>query len=191
MEAAVAYVHDNGLELDAIEVVSPGDERFEPSGAPPPNAPRPVPSRHSPEVPFLAVFGSFFTFLASVFVIAGIAAVATGDRGGWFVALFPSLHLAVGLGCITHAVRTWRTRRRVYASGMSASATVDRVRKRNIRFNGRAVHEVGWTFYVHAEPFHGKRQTVGPPAVSYEEGDPIWVLYDPADPSKSVEWPPI
>lgn len=197
MDAAMEYVRRQGLELDAIERIDGSSERFEPETPAPPNAPRPVPKG---AVPALAqsfmdlIFGGMFTLIPAIFIVTGIVIMITGPFFfGLIFALFPLLHLSIGIGVLSSVFLGRTRRRRVYANGMAATAVIDRAGKESSFSGGRrnTSNELGWTFYVHGQPYHGKHQTLNKAARLPPEGERIWILYDPEDPSYSVEWPPI
>ena len=141
----------------------------------------------------MTVVGAVFTLVAAVFIVVGVGIVASGGGVmGLFFVLFPLIHLVVGVGLLRHTWGARAIRRRLYQEGVAATATIDRVgQNTNLAVNGRHPDEIGWTFFVDDQPFHGKRSAMNLPVHRITEGDRIWVLYDPHDPTKSVEYPPL
>lgn len=189
MEEAMSLSHAKGLAIEAIEAVDL-PEQLEPAGPIPASAPRQLPSGvfGAAEGPGMMMFGAMFTIIPVIFIIVGVGIVASGDLGGLFFALFPLIHLSIGVLTIYNVVSTRRRRVKLYANGVAATAKIDRSRKTKTRINNRRLNEFEWTFYVHDQPFHGKRRSLNPKALDFVEGQRIWVLYDPADPTDSVEW---
>lgn len=193
MEEAVAYTKTHGLSVDAIEAVE-GPGQFEPATPLPPSAPRAMPPGvfGPSEGPFALIFGAMFTMIPVLFVVVGLSILIIGGQiFGLFFALFPMIHLTIGVSVLKHVITSRRKRNHLYVNGIAATGTIDRAHKRNIRVNRRRVYEIEWTFYVHDKPFHGKRSAFDREILKFQEGDLIWVLYDPSDPAKSVEWPPL
>lgn len=190
IEHALNYAKTHDLEVDAIEAIETR-RRFEPEGPIPPTAPRQVPAGANNLSDILLVFvGVMFMVIPLVFFAVGTGLLVSGEIIGLFLILFPMLHFSVGVGSVWRGVRTMGRRRYVYTHGIPASATVDRSGPNKMRVNGRLQHKVEWTFYVHDRPYHGKHASTADGGLDLVEGDQIWVLYDPEDPSRSVEWPP-
>lgn len=112
--------------------------------------------------------------------------------GSLIFSLFPLVHLAVGIGLLTYAYRTRERRKRVYVHGVAATATIDRTGyDARVRINGRNPYEIGWTFFIRDQPFHGKRSSMNSALTNFREGDRIWILYDSSYPTRNVEYPPL
>lgn len=191
MEEAMGEANARGRTIDSIEAVhSPGD--FEPSGPIPSSAPRPLPSEifGAVEGKSIITLGLLFTAIPMIFFVAGAGVLIGGDLDGFLLILVPLAHFAIGAFTIYNTVATRSRRTRLYAHGIATTAKIDRSLTSGVRINKRPVYVFEWTFYVNDQPFHGKRRTMKQQALDYDEGDRIWVLYDPADPTQSVEWPP-
>ena len=169
------------------------DHRLEPVDDRPPPAPRPVPSGTSGVaggIVFMMV-GGLFTAIASIFIVIGLGVVLSGDNGGWFFAAFPMIHLSVGLGLLTYALRGRSERRRIVAEGHVALGRIESTgRNRRVKINGRNPYKMDYEFEVDGRTFRGSHSTMDEAIKAHRLHDRIWVLYDPADPSKNVEWPP-
>ena len=191
MEEAIANATTNGRTIDSIEAVhSPGE--LEPSGPIPSSAPRPIPEQifGAVEGKSMITFGVMFTAIPLVFFVVGVGMLIAGDLEGLFLIFVPIVHLSIGVFTIYNAVATRRRRTKLYVHGIEATAKIDRSLTTGVRSNKRPMYLFEWTFYVNDQPFHGKRRTMNQRALNYEEGDRIWILYDPSDPTHSVEWPP-
>lgn len=189
----------DGTHVLSVEVASSATRSLEPAGLPPPTAPRKVSSRaYNPQggAGFMVLLGAFFLFLGAVFLIASLATFFTSEElepAPLVIALvFGLVFGTVGATVLTSSYRTRSMRKRLYANGMAATATVDRsAPNRMFHVNGRSPHSLDWTFVIHDVVYHGKRASFSKEIESIKEGDPIWVLYDPENPQRSVEWPPM
>ena len=156
--------------------------------------PRPIPSGTTGVAGgfvFLMV-GGIFTAVASVMILAGIAAALAGESAGLFFILFPMIHLTVGVSLLVYALRGRKLRREVVRSGEVALGRVDEVGiQHNVRINGRSPFRMTYSFDVAGTTYGGKHTTMNEALTSHRPHDRIWVLYDPADPSRNVEWPPL
>lgn len=210
---ATVAVREMGVELDALErVASPEPNptpashgsvpmvheleprhRLEPVDDRPPPAPREVPPGTSGVAGgfvFIAV-GGIFTAVASIFIIVGLGVVLSGDSGGWFFVGFPMIHLTVGLGLLGYALRGRAERRRIVHEGHVALGRIERTgRNRRVKINGRNPYKMDYEFEVNGATYRGSHSTMDEAIKAHRLHDRIWVLYDPDDPSKNVEWPP-
>lgn len=62
---------------------------------------------------------------------------------------------------------------------------------RSTKVNGRSPYKIGFDFEVNGQSYAGKRSTMNKRITRHHVGDRIWVLYDPDDPKRNVEWPPL
>ncbi len=195
VDEALRLVERDGGEVLSVELADSRPLRSEPAGAPPPTAPRQVPrgAAGAGGPPVLMLVGAMFTGLALLFMVIGLSVyVSTREFGALLFGLFPIVHLVIGVVLLAHSLRQRSRRKRLFANGMAATATIDRVGlNTNMRINGRHPYEIGWTFYLHDIAYHGKRSSMNDRLGDFAEGDRIWVLHDPADPTESVEWPPL
>ena len=195
-EDALRLARIDSAQVLSVEVADATPLSYEPAGQPPPSAPRQLPpgSVRSPGGgdAVMTMVGGLFTGIALLFIIIGIG-LLIGGAGviGVVFTLFPMIHLSVGVGLLWNVWGTRALRKRLYQHGVAATATIDRVGPGNLRVNGRPRMEIGWTFFLNDQPFHGKRTGMNLRLGAVDEGDRIWVLYDPEDPTKSVEWPPL
>lgn len=178
----------------SIEAVSESPRRYEPDGQRPGPVPRDgveLSVRHMPGGWVLAGIGIVFTAAALILVLTGLGLVIGGNAGGLFLMLFPLIHLLIGVGTLWYVFGRRRRRLRIYRMGEVAMATIDGVgQNRSIKVNGRNPYEMTWSFDVDGHRFHDKKSSFDERLLDFAPGDRLWVLYDPADPEESVEWPP-
>lgn len=182
------------IEATAIEAIDSAPRRFEPQGARPAAPPRDVEVklRSQPGGWVLVLVGGIFTLVASLFMIVGLVLLVTGESEGLWFTLFPLIHLSVGVGLLWFGLGSWAKRRRIYRDGEVAMGTIEGVGyNRSVRVNGRSPYEIVWTFEVEGHRYHDKHSTFDDQAMELVPGDRIWVLFDPADPEQSAEWPPL
>lgn len=208
IDDALAAIRAKELQVEAIEPATDPIEtgawtgasapalsaRLEPAAARPPSAPRVVPpkSLNAAGGFVLLWVGGLFTLVASVFIITGLGVVLSGNSQGWAFTLFPLIHLTVGLGLLRYALKTRNRRRSVIESGLETVATIESIGlNRKVSVNGRNPYKMTYRFEVDGVSYTGKRSTMSHAITEHNLHDRIWVLYDPQDPSRSVEWPPV
>ena len=136
----------DGTHVLSVEVASSATRSLEPAGLPPPTAPRKVSSRaYNPQggAGFMVLLGAFFLFLGAVFLIASLATFFTSEElepAPLVIALvFGLVFGTVGATVLTSSYRTRSMRKRLYANGMAATATVNRsAPNRMFHVNGRS-----------------------------------------------------
>ena len=131
---------------------------------------------------FFAVFFS----LISLFIVGGFIVAGAG-----FAALMPAGFLAIGL---VIGLRTWRTadsRLRAWRYGTAAEATITSIGQASYQVNGRSPFKMEYEYVADGVTRTGTRTTFNDAITEYDLGETIWVVYDPAQPSVSAEWPPI
>lgn len=176
---------------------APPSERaalLEPDSARPPPAPRDIPRGTTGMAGgfVLLLVGGIFTAVASVMILSGLGLLIAGQSAGWFMTLFPMIHLTVGVGLLTYALRGKAKRRAVIANGHVAMARIGETGvDRSTKINGRSPYRIGYDFEVSGFRYSGKRSTMNERITRHRVGDRIWVLYDPDDPDRNVEWPPL
>ncbi len=196
VDEALLKIDADNAEVLSIEVADPEPLSYEPAGEPPPSPPRPLPndltSLSGLANPYL-IGGAIFTLVALGFIIGGLASfVTTREPGALLFALFPVIHLMIGLFLLKKWWRTRHVRRHLSQHGVSATATIDRVGlDTSVRVNRRHPNKIEWTYYIADRPFHGKRSSFAHELTRFDEGDRIWIVYDPSDPQNSMEWPPL
>lgn len=199
IEADSLHEASEKLRAAEIPVVSIERElsdstRYEPDGQRPGSAPRDVQVRIRDMAGgwVLAIVGGIFTAVSSIFVVVGLGLLLAGERTGLFLALFPLIHLTIGVGMLVYVLRGRRRRERIYNHGEVAMATIDGVGyNRSVRVNGKNPFEMTWSFDVDGHRYHDKRSSFDERVLTFATGDRMWVLYDPYDPESSVEWPPL
>ncbi len=180
------------VNLIGLETSDTGPRRYEPAGLRPAPAPRDVEVRLRDQTggTVLLMVGGIFASIASIFIVVGLGMLLAGESEGLFFALFPMIHFAVGAGLLVFMFRSRAKRRRIYRDGEVAMATIEGVGyNRKVRVNGSNPYELVWTFDLDGHRYHDKRSTFNEQAMTFVPGDRMWVLYDPADPEESVEWP--
>jgi len=88
----------------------------------------------------------------------------------------------VGVVLFALGLRRVRALRDIYVHGQAVQATVTAVATTLMRVNGQRVMRVDYSFETITGLARGRTSTRRPPPV----GAPIWVLYDPSDPKRSV-----
>lgn len=211
---ATVAVRELGVELDALERVATPEPavdrahapptpaavpreptyRLEPVDDRPPPAPREIPPGTSGVAGgFILLFiGGFFTAMASLFIVIGLGVLLSGNSDGWFMIGIPSIHLTVGLGLLLYALRGRHERRRIVHEGLVALGRIKATgHNRRVRINGRNPYKMDYEFEVNGQVYSGSHSTMDEAIKAHRLHDRIWVIYDPADPSKNVEWPPL
>lgn len=208
LDAAVDLLSERGFSIESIELddgressqdpyaeAGAGSQpRLEPAADRPPAAPRDV-DRKSITAPggnVLLLVGAIFAIVGLVFVVTGVAMLLGGNNAGWAIAGFPLIHLSVGVGMLYYSLSRRAERRRIAELGEVAVATITSTGfDRKVRINGRNPYKMTFDFRVGDVEHSGKRSTMNSDITEHELFDRIWVLYDPADPSKNMEWPPV
>jgi len=105
---------------------------------------------------------------------------------GWVVLVFPVL----GPPLLLSALRTRRTRRRLYREGRAADASVEYVGvDRTVATKGgRHPYVVRYRFRVDGAEYQGSFSDLEEAALAPFQGDAIVVLYDPAAPEVNVPY---
>ena len=194
VDDALARAELDRAEVLSIELADSEPLQYEPAGLPPTSAPRPVPNGAQPGLANVkAIGGAIFVGISSIFIAIGISNfVATPGIGSLVFSLFPLIHFSIGIGLLISVWSTWQKRRHIYANGIAATATIDRIGiDTTVKVNGRSPNEIEWTYYINDVPYHGRHSSMKLSRNRFREGDRIWILYDPNEPSESVEWPPI
>lgn len=182
--------HGRGM----TESREPRTARLEPDSQRPPPAPREIPRGTTGMAGgfVLILVGGAFVAIASIFIVVGIGLLLAGEAGGVFMTLFPMIHFSVGAGLLTWALRGKAKRRDVIANGRAALARVEETGiDRSTKINGRSPYRMVYEFDVDQRTYSGKRSTMNKRITTHRVGDRIWVLYDPDDPERNVEWPPL
>lgn len=179
-------------DLDARAIRRP---RSEPPGPMPEPPPRPMPPgvTGAPGGGFLLVFGSIFAGVALVFVVTGLAiTVTTGDSGGLVMAGVPLVHLGIGVAAIWYGLHSRHRRRDLAVRGVATVADVAQVgRDPMVKINGQNPFKLEYHFKIDGETYTGKRRSMNRAMTAHIPDDSIWVVYDPDDPSRNMEWPPL
>lgn len=88
----------------------------------------------------------------------------------------------VGLGLVAVGLLSALRTRRIYREGEAVQARVTEVVATSSRQNRRPVMRMSYVFQTPAGPVEGRWKTAHPSA----QGATLWVLFDPADPSRNV-----
>ena len=171
---------------------------FAPKGPPPP-APAPVPDGDMNIVASYTLF-RFGAQLVAALVVAG--QLLTGwsyfdDFPADLKLIFIGLSLTVSVPLLLYAWTGRRNRTRTYTHGQPAVATVVKARRSLLRqqfgrpWLGSPSSRVTWTFGVDGRKYSGKRTSPNSDLEELRRGHRIWVLYDPDNPKRNVEWPPM
>lgn len=198
MEWPIGFIHDENTLPALGTATAPGAEgsplsahvenqNHQPTGTAPPLAPRPTPADAKlRSYAILWIFVLAFGALGCVVLYNAATGFAAGDFGALGSVVFAIAPLAVAGTCGYYAFRRTVVRKPVYANGMAMAAVV----------TGRERHKVfaradviTWSYTVNGQQFEGKAQAQRSLTRDIGIGDPIWVLVDQADLTKSVEWP--
>ena len=206
LDEAVETLGARGFTVQSIEVDAGVDEgspvhnhagptpRLEPIADRPPPAPRTV-DRKSITAPggmVLLLVGGIFTVVGSIFVLTGIGLLLSGNNVGWAIGGFPLIHLSIGVAMLYYSLSRRAERRRIAETGESAVAVIQSTGyDTKVRINGRNPFKIEFDFEVDGAAYSGKRSTMNSDITNHQLHDRIWVLYDPADPNKNIEWPPL
>lgn len=204
VDEARALVTNDGRQILSVELANPTPDSYEPAGDPPPSAPRKVLEADFTGAPgefTMWLIGGAFTLIGSFFVVGTVIVLisvvigrptsdADDPLGFLFVVPF-YLFFVIGIGLLRYAWRTRRKRKHLFKNGVAATATIDRSGYGILRVNGSKVRQIEWTYIINDTPYHGQRSSLNRKLANIEEGDRMWILYDPEDPSESVEWPPL
>lgn len=138
---------------------------------------------------FWILFGAIFGGVGLVFNIIAIALILSGNWAGAFM-LFTLIHTVIGGFALRKGLRERSLAVDVAANGVSAIGRIIDIRlKRNTRVNGRHPTIFEYDFEVDGGRHVGQYQTLDPAAGHFVVGDSVWVLHDPADPSRNIVWP--
>jgi len=181
-------------EVLSMELVE-ANRRFEPTGPRPPAAPRDIDVKLTSVGGGLVLLlvGALFAGVASILILVGLGLLISGNDGGLFMTLFPMIHLAIGVGMLWYVFSRRARQQRLYRDGEATMATIEEEGPHpTMKINGRRPTLTSWSFEHEGTSYHGKRTSTPGQGGAGENrpGDAIWVLYDPADPSQSVSWPP-
>ena len=165
-----------------------------PGAAPPPTASRKLPAGvlANEDDRTKMWFGTLVLLLV---LLEGIGfEVGPSDKIFW-LSLSPLIAATIySIWSIGSAFAGRSSRRRIYRTGIPAVATVKRAQKvvypQEDGSRTTAVR-IQWEFFVEGLAVGGERLSKGAAIGEIEEGDLIWVLYDPQDPAGNVEWPPL
>jgi hypothetical protein len=107
-----------------------------------------------------------------------------GQRASFFglFILIPVFFAAVGAVILLFGVLKLLARRRLYVHGQAVLAQVQSVHATNTRINGRPLMRVEYSYEGSLGPCQGSDSLATPPAA----GARVWVLFDPAQPERSV-----
>ena len=160
---------------------------LEPPGPPPPPAPREVPSVHrsiGSKIFAVLVLGALILW-ASAFVAALVLGrFGLEERWLWPVLLLIAFTIAVSFWFAERANRL--SSDQIYATGTAAMAVI--TSSDSSRKSG-PLPDLNWAFQIGDRVYQGKRSIAREELKRFEEGNQIWILYDPSNPNKSVAWP--
>ena len=182
------------INVLSIEQLTVDTRRYEPDGPRPPETPRDVTLRlrDMPGGLVLLLVGGIFTGVAIPIVLTGITLFVARQSGDASMALFPLIHLTIGVAMLWYVVGRRRRWHDIYRHGTVTMAVVDGVGyDRSVRVNGQNPYELAWSFEVDGHTYNDKKSSFDDRVLTFTPGDRLWVIYDPDDPEESVEWPPL
>ena len=113
----------------------------------------------------------------------------------------PFALIPIGLGAIfatigymmrRHDSRQMKATLEVLSRGTPAEARVAEVtRDHRHVYNGEPAYSVVYVFFVGGARYGGTMNSHDPVNATHQPGEPLWVVYNPADPNHSSLWPPI
>ena len=169
--------------------------RSEPPGPMPAAPPRPLPPGVTGAAGgnFFLLFGAIFAGVAAILIVVGLSiTIATGDRGGLIMAGVPLLHFSIGVASIWYALHHRQRRRDLAVNGVAAVAEVSHVgHEPMMKINGKNPFKLEYHFDVNGQTYTGKRRSMNRAMTAHIPDDTIWVVYDPDDPERNMEWPPL
>lgn len=179
MEDALAQLRDMGLDPAVIKELD-FEDRDRVLADPPPLPPRPVGRAWG----FRVLFGVPFLLFGAG---AGIAMLVTGNL---FLLIHTLAFGTVGFVLTVFGYRTSRRWRDVVRDGQPTQGAVTATGyDGSMRLNGRPAYRLRYSYEVGARRYDGKVSTFAKEVERYSDGDGLWVLYDPEEPSVSAPWP--
>jgi hypothetical protein len=156
-------------------------------GPTPPPAPRTI-AGVGPRYPFKGPLISFAAIWSAISVPMFLLFLFNGQILG---ALFLSGFVAIGWYSGRLAWKPALARMKAWEAGVATPAIVRSTGRANYAVDGRSPFKLDYAFEVDGVVHEGSRITFDSEITRYEEGQPMWVVHLPEDPSISAEWPPI
>jgi len=147
-------------------------------------------SRHLIWKNFGCLWGSIWVGIGALFLVAAVPLlIGFPPMGGIFCLV--SL-LVIGIGVFATLAGMWAPWRKLMAlrSGLHAQGTVVDVREDRVDFEDFGFR-ITYVFETANGAFQGVAKTTDWLASQREEGERIWVVYRPGDPTQNTIWPPV
>ena len=165
-----------------LPVAAKGDR-----GAPPPPAPRALPAAFRDPLTKNALVKA--GKLVMVLAVAFIGLTCATGHGIGLIGLFA---LWAGHALKRAGQKAGELRLRMLEHGAAAQGEIVRVHLgAGETLDGRHLREIEYTFDVDGNQRAGKLRSTCPSSGLRQPGEPVWVVYDPRDPTNSSLWPPV
>jgi hypothetical protein len=161
----------------------------------PPPAPRKLPDAFLDRLK-KRYFGLWF---GNLFLMIGLPVVVLGLVLTCFAGPFALIPLGIGgvFATIGYMFRRHESRKMnatldVLSRGMAAEARIAQItRDPRELYNGEPAYSVVYVFFVGGARYGGTMNSHDPVNATHQPGEPLWVVYNPADPNHNSLWPPI
>ncbi len=159
-------------------------------GDPPPPAPRKLPGTYVKRVRWTE---NIATLVGMGFTGVGLLmAVPMLVNKLWLPALFPGFFLLGGVSMFRHGWKTAAGRLRAFGQGKAVQGRIERVSMDTTQqINGRHPWRVVYHFTIGDQWHEGQITTFDSTASLRSSGQPVWVLYNEADPTENAIYPPL
>jgi hypothetical protein len=159
-------------------------------GDPPPPAPRKLPGAYVKRVRWTeniaTLVGMGFTAVGTLFTVPMLI------NKLWLPALAPALFLLGGVSMFRHGWKIAAGRLRAFRDGRAVEGKIHQVGvDATQRVNGRHPSRVVYHFPVEGQVTEGVIITFDSTAERRWSGQPVWVLYNEADPTENAIYPPL
>lgn len=159
-------------------------------GEPPPPAPRKLPATYVKRVRWTeniaTMVGLGFTGVGLLMAVPMLA------NGLWLPSLLPGFFLLGGISMFRYGWKIASGRLRAYRQGKAVEGRIERVGYDTTqRVNGRHPHRVVYHFPIGDHWQEGEIITFDSTASKRSSGQPVWVLYNEADPTENAIFPPL
>lgn len=163
----------------------------------PPAPPRRIPSQYRSRITgflssFLMLFGSIWGVVGTIFFVVGIFLLMVfALLGGIFTAI-GGIFGGIGWYLVYRGRREALDRLALFENGIAVQGQLVSVfRDASYRKNRQYAWAVEYVYEVEGERYGDTVHGFDPVLSTRKAGEPIWVVVDPQDRSKSELWPPI
>lgn len=162
----------------------------------PPPAPRHLPEKYTRDLllwkNFGAVFGLAFASFGALFGSLGVVLTFVLPPLGLGFVAFGALFGGIGLAVRRAARRSALQQIAALTHGYPAEGQIIAVTQDlGEQFNGRHPYRIEYVFMVQGQPVGGSTKAWDIVNALRRPGEPLWVVFQPNDPSVNSIWPPI